>query len=385
MVSAEIIAIGTELLLGEILDTNTRFLARQLQKIGVNVYRASIVGDNSIRIAEAIRESLNRADVVITSGGLGPTVDDPTRDAVAIAFEVENEFQHELWLQIEDRFSRRGLKPTENNRRQAYLPIGAVGIPNIVGTAPAFYFKKENKILFSLPGVPSELEYLYENAVKPILKDNFRLDGVIKTRIIHTAGVGESVIDSMIGDLELLQNPTVGLAAHPGNVDIRITARAESAEAADEMINKIAEIVEHRLSPAIFGFDGETLPQQISNKLIQEYSSLSCILSGISRELVTKNIPENSDQFRVLFLEDSSFDTNPTEIIPQNLLLNATLEKGSQPSRLLLSYQAADEVKEACRVYSGPPDQVDLWAWNTCLAFIWEQINSGTRRANDKS
>src|SRR5512135_2170348 len=138
MPAAEIIAIGTELLLGEIQDTNTRYLARLLRDYGVDLYRTTIVGDNVDRIAHAIRESLSRCQIIITTGGLGPTVDDPTRQAVAMAAGTELEFQPQLWDQIQDRFERFGRNPTENNRRQAYIPRGAIAMENPVGTAPAF-------------------------------------------------------------------------------------------------------------------------------------------------------------------------------------------------------------------------------------------------------
>lgn len=376
MVSAEIIAIGTELLLGEILDTNTRFLARQLQQIGVNVFRASIVGDNTIRIADAIRESLGRSNIVITSGGLGPTVDDPTRDAVAIAFNVENEFQPELWQQIETRFNNRGLHPTENNRRQAYIPKGAVGIPNSVGTAPAFYMKRNEQLLFSLPGVPSELEFLYKNAVVDILKENFHLAEVIKTRVIHTSGIGESVVDTLIGDLELLTNPTVGLAAHPGVVDIRITARAASAEAAEKSINQIASIIFSRLSDSIFGYDEESLVQVISQKLKQINLPISCEVFGIDASLFEKNIlPGNS--FFKLHLLGKPYARAITPINHQrDLLFGVNLYKSSAISRLDLFFQSGDVQKEENRTYSGPPDQVDLWALNNNLDFIWKKIRN---------
>ena len=192
MPSAELIAIGTELLLGEIQDTNSRFLARQLRDIGVDLFRITSIGDNASRIAAAIREALERADIVITTGGLGPTVDDPTRDAVALAFGTTCEFHSELWSGIEDRFLSRGITPTENNKRQAYLPTCATVIPNPVGTAPAFYVENSHRLLFSLPGVPKEMEYLTNNAVVPILKEFFNLHGVIKVRVIHLSGVGAS-------------------------------------------------------------------------------------------------------------------------------------------------------------------------------------------------
>jgi nicotinamide-nucleotide amidase len=253
MPSAEIITIGTEILLGEIVDTNTRYIARLMRGLGVDLYRTTTIGDNVERIAEAIRNGLERADIVITTGGLGPTVDDPTREAVARAFGVETEFRPELWEQIVQIVTRYGRTPGENQKRQAYLPKGAIGIKNEVGTAPAFImeyslFLRENRhgasvesaetvrAVISLPGVPKEMEYLLHEAVIPYLQTRYSLDQIIKVRLLHTAGAGEGDIDELIGDLELLSNPTVGLAAHTGIVDIRIAAKAGTEAEADRMI-----------------------------------------------------------------------------------------------------------------------------------------------------
>jgi nicotinamide-nucleotide amidase len=233
MPSAEIITIGTEILLGEIVDTNARHLARALRDAGIDLYRKTTVGDNTKRIALAIQQSLERCDIVITTGGLGPTVDDPTREAVALAMGVENEYRPELWEQIQSRFRRFGRQPTENNRRQAYIPQGAIAIENPVGTAPIFIFESGHRVVISLPGVPREMEYLLQNAILPYLHQHYHIQGIIKARVLHTSGAGESQIDDLIGELEELSNPTVGLAAHSGQVDIRITAKADCPESAD--------------------------------------------------------------------------------------------------------------------------------------------------------
>ncbi len=259
MPSAEIITIGTEILLGEIVDTNSAFLARALRDLNVDVFRTSTVGDNIQRIAEIIRETLTRTQIIITTGGLGPTVDDPTREAVALAFGVETEFRPELWDQINERMSRFGRIPTENQKRQAYIPKGAIPVVNAVGTAPAFIVEFEDKCIFSLPGVPREMEYLAENEVFPYLKKRYNLNGLIKARVLHTAGMGESVIDEHIGDLELLSNPTVGLAAHYGMVDIRITAKAETNALADTLIAGVEATIREKLGRVVYGADEQTL------------------------------------------------------------------------------------------------------------------------------
>ena len=206
MPTAEIITIGTELLLGETVDTNTRYIARALRDEGINLFRTSTIGDNAERIAEIISEGMQRAEIIITTGGLGPTIDDPTREAVALTLGVKTEFKAELWEQIQERFQRYGRTPTENNKRQAFIPKGAVPIENPVGTAPAFIGETEKHAIISLPGVPREMEYLMQNQVLPYLRERYKLSGVIKARVLHTSGVGESQIDERIGDLEQLRH-----------------------------------------------------------------------------------------------------------------------------------------------------------------------------------
>jgi len=159
MPNAEIITIGTEILLGEIVDTNSRYIARVLRDEGIDLFWTSTVGDNVDRISEVIQASLKRSDIVITTGGLGPTIDDPTREAIAKAFNVTNEFQENLWQDVIERFKEYGKVPTENNKRQAYIPAGAMPIPNPVGTAPAFIMETSENVVISLPGVPVKWKF----------------------------------------------------------------------------------------------------------------------------------------------------------------------------------------------------------------------------------
>jgi molybdenum cofactor synthesis domain-containing protein len=159
MPSAEIIIIGTEILLGEIVDTNAQYVARCLRDAGVDLYRKTTVGDNPRRIAQAIQQAMERCDIILTTGGLGPTVDDPTREAIALGVGVDVEYRPELWDQIQARFARYGRTPTENNKKQAYIPQGAIAVENPVGTAPSFIVERGEKCIFALPGVPSEMEF----------------------------------------------------------------------------------------------------------------------------------------------------------------------------------------------------------------------------------
>lgn len=282
---AEIITIGTEILLGEIVDTNSRTLARELRHIGLDIYRTTTVGDNAVRISQAIKESMQRASAVITTGGLGPTVDDATREGVALAFGVDLEFIPDLWDQINQRFADFGRVPTENNRRQAHIPKGAIPIENPVGTAPAFIMEANKSCVISLPGVPAEMVYLMEHQLIPYLRKRLKLKEIIKSRILRTAGIGESIIDKRIEDLERLSNPTVGLSAHPGRVDIRITAKAGSEEKADEMIWEVEATLHQRLGKYIYGMDDESLEGVIAHLLRERGMKLFTLEYGTLGEL----------------------------------------------------------------------------------------------------
>ena len=279
---AEIITIGTEILLGEIVDTNTRTIARRLRDIGIDIYLTATVGDNESRIAEAVRASAARADLIITTGGLGPTIDDATREGIAHAMGVELVFRDDLWDQIQDRFEQFGRKPTENNRRQAHIPDGAIPIENPVGTAPCFILEADHATIISLPGVPGEMIHLLENDVIPYLKRKLGTYEVIQTRLVRTAGIGESILDERISDLEQLSNPTVGLSAHPGRVDIRITAKAKTTQQAEEMLWSIQATLQQRLKAYIYGIDEDTLESVVTTMLVDRDWQLVTVEAGTS-------------------------------------------------------------------------------------------------------
>ena len=285
---AEIITIGTEILLGEIVDTNAPYIARALREIGIDLYRMVSVGDNEQRIAQAIQQACERADIIITTGGLGPTVDDPTREAVALAFGVPTEFRPELWEQIQARFRRFGTTPTDNNKRQAHIPQGAKALENPVGTAPAFILEDAKCVVISIPGVPREMEHLIQYAAIPYLQSRFPNTGVILSRVLHVAGVGESQIDHLIGDLETFHNPTVGLAAHSGQVDVRITAKAGSEAEAEAMLRPVEETLRQRLGDWIYGIDQETLEHAVLQVLKQHNWRLAVVEAGLEGALIRR-------------------------------------------------------------------------------------------------
>ena len=378
MAIAEIITIGTELLLGEIQDTNSKYIARILRDNGVDLYRLSTVGDNASRITSTIKEALTRSDIVITTGGLGPTVDDPTRKAVADVVGVDLEFHSELWDTIQDHFKLFNRTPTENNKRQAYIPAGAQVIDNKVGTAPAFVLEIDDKCIISLPGVPREMAFIITNFVVGYLKERYHLqNSLIKARVIHTASLGESAIDEIIGDMEMYSNPTVGLLAHPGQTDIRITAKALSAKEADKLIEPIAIDLYSKLSDYIFGEDEKTIQQAVAELIIEKHLRLAVIESGLEGEISNRIRPYIQDllysEALDVQLSDNAMKTLISEYLNQNradIILGAKLTPGNDKRDLCLILYYQGKYNEIIRTYGGPPGDAPLWTINSGLDFI---------------
>jgi len=377
MPSAEIITIGTELLLGETVDTNTRYIARALRDEGVDLYRTSTIGDNPERIAEIIREGLQRAEIIITTGGLGPTIDDPTRDAIALGLGIETEFRAELWEQILERFKRYGRTPTENNRRQAYVPVGAVAVENSVGTAPAFICETEKRAVIALPGVPREMEHLMQHKVLPYLRERYELTGVIKARVLHTSGAGESQIDERIGDLEQSSNPTVGLAAHAGQVDIRITAKAETEPEADKLIRRTEAELRRRLRAWIYGADDDTL-EGVALDIMAAYDwNLAVVEANLGGRLIQRLAEAEGPFVGGEVLTIAPDPKNLLDIVQETCKskdacagLGVILQPGETQQTLHIALLTPDEERQVIRSYGGPPLMAPRWAVNLSLDLI---------------
>ena len=383
MPSAEIIAIGTELLLGEIQDTNTRYLALRLRDANIDLFRATLIGDNAVRISKVIAEATNRSDIVITTGGLGPTVDDPTRLAVAMAVGVETEFRPELWEQIQNRFQRFNRTATENNKRQAYIPQGAIAVENPVGTAPAFIVENGSKVIISLPGVPREMEYLIENHVIPYLKQHFQILGTIKASVLHAAGIGESQVDEWIGDLETLINPTVGLLAHPGQVDIRITAKAGSLEEADRMIEPLISQIMERLGDNVYGRDTDTIESVTQARLAAQGWKMGLMEFGLGGELYKqlKLMPGFQEPSEISDTVCSPEDllSNLQESMEQSRMqvgLGACYHPGAERQELFLAIITPLGRSEMTRSYGGPPQNGISFSVNTAIDFLRRNLPS---------
>jgi nicotinamide-nucleotide amidase len=362
--TVEIITIGTELLLGDIQDTNSRFIAQRLKESGYNLFRISMVGDNQDRIANLLQEAIQRSDIVITTGGLGPTVDDPTRDAVARAFGLKLEFHEELWSQITSRFQKRGLTVTENNRKQAYIPEKGIVIENKYGTAPGFILPWKGKFIVCLQGVPHEMERLLTENVLPFLQKTIPSSHYLFSKVLHAIGIGESMLDEMVGNYEKLSNPTIGLLAHAGMVDIRIVGSASTLEKASKMVQRIETEIREIAADYIYGEDDEKIEEVIS------------LLAAKSGHIPVINL--------VNFPQDFSFEVQniSTKILPsipqlisntEDLWLVFCCLPNSEDSKYQIVIISQSQSK-ITRTHLGPPQSFSNWVKNIIFYYLWLEL-----------
>ena len=266
---AELLFIGTELLLGQILNTNAQYLSQRLAAIGVDVYRQTVVGDNFGRVEACVSEALGRSDILITSGGLGPTADDLTREAVARALGLPLVTDSQTLHSIERFFAERSRPMTPNNAKQALLPAGGQMIPNPRGTAPGVYVEHHGKKIAMLPGPPHELVPMFEQAIVPRLTAGCQAQTIV-SRVLHLCGIGESDLETRVRDLIDAQGETtIAPLASLGEVKLRLTTKADSQELALRRMAPIEEEIRRRLGRHVYGMDGETLAQATAALLIR--------------------------------------------------------------------------------------------------------------------
>ena len=276
MPAVEIVAVGTELLLGDLVDTNTAEIAQALAQIGIDVYATHAVGDNRARIAHALSATLSRAHGVITTGGLGPTIDDLTKEAVCDVLGVQTELHEPALRSMERRFAARGRTMRENNRKQALLPTGSTVLENNHGTAPGFIAHIDGKFIAALPGVPVEMRAMLADQLLPWLRERYGTNDAIYTRVLHTVDLAESEIDHRIGDLLAAgENPKIAVLAHDYRVDVKLCAKAASAARAQAMLTPLQAEIEQRLRGHVFGTDERTLPGAIGSLLRERDQSIA--------------------------------------------------------------------------------------------------------------
>jgi competence/damage-inducible protein CinA-like protein len=295
---AEILSIGTELLLGQIVDTNANYLAQQLPALGLDLFYVSQVGDNLGRLADAFRQGLQRSDVIITSGGLGPTEDDLTREAIAAVLGEDARVDAQLEKDLREFFARRGRGMPERNVKQATLIPSAQALPNPVGTAPGWWVERDGKVIASMPGVPHEMHKMWEEQVQPRLAKRIS-GGVILSRTLKLVGIGESHAEEALGDLTRSLNPTLATYAKADGIHLRITAKAPASLAAASLLDEFEPHVRARVAEWVYGSESDSFPAVVGAILRQRGLKLATAESATGGQLASliTEAPGASDYF----------------------------------------------------------------------------------------
>lgn len=320
---AEILAVGTELLMGDTLNTNAQYISRKLAELGIGVYYQSVVGDNPERLKKAYEIAFDRADLVITTGGLGPTKDDLTKEIGAEYFNKELVLDQKSLDKIKEHLKYYNAELGEGNKKQAYFPANSIILENDHGTAPGCIINENKKVLIMLPGPPREVVPMFESRVIPYLKQY--QDGILVSKVLRICGIGESQMEERIEDIINSQtNPTIAPYAKEGEVTIRITAKANSKEEAENLIYPVEKKIYSRIGEYIYGYGNTSLEEEIAKMLIDKKLAISiaesCTGGLISSRLV--NYPGISS----VFMEGIVTYSNESKIKNLNVK-KETLEK----------------------------------------------------------
>ncbi|MBD7913369.1 competence/damage-inducible protein A [Clostridium cibarium] len=355
---AEIIAVGTEILLGDIVNTNAQFLSKELASIGIGVYRQEVVGDNQARLIEAIDEALKRSDIVITTGGLGPTGDDLTKETVCKYFEMELELHKESYETLLSIFKRAGKEVTESNLKQVYFPRNAKVLANPNGTAPGAIFEKNNKIIVILPGPPKEMKPMYLNHVKKFLIPMG--NGIIKSEVVRVLGLGESFAAEKLKDIiDSGVNPTVAPYAKEEDVIFRITASGKDGNEALDLIKPVKEAIKEKLGIDCYA-EGENtkLEEVIGDLLINKGLTISTAESCTGGMIASRLI--NYPGISQAFLEGAVTYSNEAKVrtlgVSQDTLkrYGAVSEETAKEMALGLSKRTGSDISIVTTGIAGP-------------------------------
>ena len=296
---AEILSVGTELLMGELTDLNASWIGSRLPALGIQLRWVSIIGDDLDMLAEAFTRGLQRSDIIFTTGGLGPTQDDLTREAVAKSFGEEPAVHEDVLRDLEQYFQARGAPMPAHNIKQAHLIPSARFIPNRNGTAPGWWAEKNGGIIVSMPGPPGEMHPIWEEEVEPRLRE-LVTEEVTVTRNIKTMGLSESAIDEIISEYFGLENPYLGIYSKADGIHLRIIARAADTGAAWDMINPVADGIEERLGPYVWGYDDET-PEQAVGQILKErgltLATMESCTGGFLVNCIT-DVPDSASYYK---------------------------------------------------------------------------------------
>lgn len=297
----EIITTGTELLLGEIINTNFSWLAQELNRRGFDVLYQTTVGDNPARMKEVLDIAVRRADIVITSGGLGPTRGDITKEMIAEYCGIDMYMNLEVWNHIHDLLSKRNICIARNNEKQALVPSGAIVLQNEAGTAPGLVLEQGDTTFVMLPGPPVELKHVCEKQLFPYFEQRYPHLGTIKSHTLKLLGIGESNLAEVLDDIIIHQsNPTIALYARRGEILIRLTAKASSAEEADALIADMQEKVEKVVGAYVYGYDDDTLPEVLGKELLSRQQTIAFAESctgGLVSSMMT-DVPGSSEYLK---------------------------------------------------------------------------------------
>jgi len=319
-VKAEIVAIGTEILLGEIVDTNSAYIAQRLPELGIDLYYKSVVGDNLGRLVETLERGWTRSDLIFTTGGLGPTDDDMTREGIAALFGETPYVDEELERRLRARFAERNMPMPESNLKQAWLIPGVTAIPNPRGSAPGWWAERDGKVIISMPGVPPEMELMWANEVQPELARRSTGE-VLVTRTIKTVGIGEGTVDDMARPLYATPGIGIGTYARADGVHLRVGAKAATVEEAWARIRPVEEALERIFGNAIWGRDEDTLEGSIAGLLRERRENVATMESCTGGQLasVLTDAPGASQDFAggiVAYNAQQKIDAGvPSEIV----------------------------------------------------------------------
>lgn len=369
-----VVAVGTELLLGQIVDTNSSYIGEQLAAVGIASHLQLKVGDNLDRVVEAFTIALKDADAIIVCGGLGPTHDDLTRDAIAKVMGVELVHNESVAAVIEEMFARRGRRMSANNLRQAMVPVGAEIIEQTRGTAPGLMCPVGNKVIYAVPGVPHEMQDMLARAVLPDLLARSGEKAVIASRVLRTWGESESALnerlDPVIEELEEVGNPTLAfLASGWEGIKVRLTAKADSQWEADELLSQWETKVRERVGDVVFGVDGETMESVVLGLLHERGWSLGVaesVTGGLVGGRIT-NVPGSSAVFRggvISYASEVKFDVlgvNRGPVVSEEAAVQMAL--GAQ--RVIGS-----DVAIALTGVAGPDEQDGRPAGTLCIGVV---------------
>jgi nicotinamide-nucleotide amidase len=358
---AEILSVGTELLLGQIVDTNANFLAQQLPALGLDLYYVSQIGDNLQRLADAFQRGLERSDVIITSGGLGPTEDDLTREAIAQVMGEQLEIQPHLEEELRAFFVRRGRTMPQRNVKQATTIPSGTYLPNPVGTAPGWWVERDGKVIVSMPGVPHEMHKMWEEQAQPRLA-KLITGGVIVSRTLKLVGIGESHAEEALGDLTHSPNPTLATYAKSDGIHLRRTAKAAARAEAERQLDEFEPTVRERVSEWVYGGENDSFPAVVGALLRGRGLKLAVAESATGGQLASliTEAPGASDYFIAGYVAYSAKAKEALGVSPDILARYGTVAQATTQALAAAARQAAGaDVAVATTGNAGPDASED--------------------------